>query len=141
MQEYKKLEVLAFEMETAIASLEDQLAFANEGKDLATCRAESLSSDLEALSNELQMSNSELSTLKDEVSVLVSLIKYKSSILLGFLYSGDLAGFVFNLLKVISTMFRELVWKKLKFMPRKWKVLLNLCQRRRRSCQWYYIYY
>ncbi|KAL8489358.1 hypothetical protein ACS0TY_025309 [Phlomoides rotata] len=70
LEEYKKLEVLAFEMESAIASLEDQLAFANEGKDLATCRAESLASDLEALSNELHLSNSELSSLKDEVSVL-----------------------------------------------------------------------
>lgn len=89
MQEYKKLEVLAFEMETAIASLEDQLTFANAGKDLATCRAESLANDLETLSEELQLSNLELNTLKDEVSVLVSLSSLIPT------YYGELAGFVY----------------------------------------------
>ncbi|KAL6552607.1 hypothetical protein OROHE_007971 [Orobanche hederae] len=107
--EYKKLEALAFEVESAIAFLEDQHAFANEGKDLATCRAESLACDLEALSNELHISNSELSSLKDEVSVL---------------------DFVVNQSKVTSTIFRELVWKKPEFMQRKLKILLNLCRRR-----------
>ncbi|KAK6149072.1 hypothetical protein DH2020_016597 [Rehmannia glutinosa] len=53
MEEYKKLEVLAFEMETTIASLEDQLAMANGEKDVATSRAESLASDLQSLSDEL----------------------------------------------------------------------------------------
>ncbi|PIN18320.1 Kinesin-like protein [Handroanthus impetiginosus] len=69
-EEYKKLEVLAFEMETTIASLEDQLAMANGEKDAASSRAESLASNMEALSDELQLSNSELSTLKEEVSDL-----------------------------------------------------------------------
>ncbi|KAI3472268.1 hypothetical protein Pfo_029756 [Paulownia fortunei] len=70
LEEYKKLEVLAFEMETTIASLEDQVAMANEEKDVATSRAESLSCDLQELSDELHLSNSELSKLKEEVSVL-----------------------------------------------------------------------
>ncbi|KAL0453198.1 UNVERIFIED_CONTAM: Kinesin-like protein KIN-7O [Sesamum latifolium] len=69
-EEYKKLEVVAFEMETVIAALEDQLAIANGEKDAATSRAESLASDLQALSDELYLSNSELSTLKEEVSNL-----------------------------------------------------------------------
>ncbi|KAL0404825.1 UNVERIFIED_CONTAM: Kinesin-like protein KIN-7O [Sesamum radiatum] len=71
-EEYKKLEVVAFEMETVIGALEDQLAIANGEKDAATSRAETLASDLQALSDELYSSNSELSTLKEEVSSLVS---------------------------------------------------------------------
>ncbi|KAK6124670.1 hypothetical protein DH2020_041592 [Rehmannia glutinosa] len=70
MEEYKKLEVLAFEMETTIASLEDQLAMANGEKDVATSRAESLASDLQSLSDELYSANSELCALKEEVSIL-----------------------------------------------------------------------
>ncbi|KAK4404781.1 Kinesin-like protein KIN-7O [Sesamum angolense] len=69
-EEYKKLEVVAFEMETVIGALEEQLAIANGEKDAATSRAESLASDLQALSDELYLSNSELSTLKEEVSIL-----------------------------------------------------------------------
>lgn len=76
IQEFKSLEVLAFEMETAIASLEEQLAIANEEKDLATLRADSLASDLEALKHELHSSNSELRVLEEEVSVLVSLLYF-----------------------------------------------------------------
>ncbi|GER25788.1 kinesin motor family protein [Striga asiatica] len=70
LEEYKKMEVLAFEMEATIASLEDQLATANEEKDIATSRAESLAVDLQSLSDELSLSNSESSALKEEVSVL-----------------------------------------------------------------------
>lgn len=74
IQEFKSLEVLAFEMETAIAALEEQLAVANEEKDVATSRADSLASDLEALKHELHSSHSELRVLEEEVSVLVSLL-------------------------------------------------------------------
>ncbi|KAL0339752.1 UNVERIFIED_CONTAM: Kinesin-like protein KIN-7O [Sesamum radiatum] len=69
-EEYKKLEVVAFEMETVIGALEEQLAIANGEKDAATSRSESLASDLQALSDELYLSNSELSTLEEEVSNL-----------------------------------------------------------------------
>lgn len=61
-------------MEATIASLEDQLAIANEEKDIANSRADSLASDLQAMSDELHLSNSELRTLQEEVSVLVSLL-------------------------------------------------------------------
>ncbi|KAL6555341.1 hypothetical protein OROGR_006599 [Orobanche gracilis] len=70
LEEYSKLEVLAFEMETTIASLEDELAMANEEKNAATSRAESLGFDLQSLSDELSLSNSELCALQEEISVL-----------------------------------------------------------------------
>ncbi|CAA0812823.1 P-loop containing nucleoside triphosphate hydrolases superfamily protein [Striga hermonthica] len=70
LEEYKKLEVLAFEMEATIASLEDQLATANEEKDIATSRAESLAVDLQSLSDEFSLSSSKSSAQKEEVSVL-----------------------------------------------------------------------
>ncbi|CAL5367953.1 unnamed protein product [Camellia sinensis] len=60
--EYKKLEVLAFEMETTIASLEEELATANEEKEMAISRSESLASDLQALSDNLNISHLEKST-------------------------------------------------------------------------------
>ncbi|KAL8041319.1 hypothetical protein ABFX02_10G157200 [Erythranthe guttata] len=70
LEEYKKLEVLAFEMEITIASLEEQLAMANDEKDISTSRAEELASDLQALSDELHLSKSELTTLREEVPIL-----------------------------------------------------------------------
>lgn len=69
-EDYKKLEVLAFEMETTIASLEEELAAANEEKNVAVSRTESLTSDLQALSDKLSLSNLELNTLQEEVSDL-----------------------------------------------------------------------
>ncbi|XP_073119255.1 kinesin-like protein KIN-7O isoform X2 [Henckelia pumila] len=69
-EEYNKLEVLAFEMDSAIESLEDQLATAHEEKDVITSRSESLALELQELSNELDLTRSELSLLKEEVSVL-----------------------------------------------------------------------
>ncbi|XP_059646136.1 kinesin-like protein KIN-7O isoform X2 [Cornus florida] len=69
-EEYKKLEVLAFEMETTIASLEEELAAANGEKEQATTRNECVVSELHALSDKLSMSNSELSMLQEEVSSL-----------------------------------------------------------------------
>ncbi|GFP80821.1 kinesin-related protein 4 [Phtheirospermum japonicum] len=79
LEEYKKLELLAFEMEDTIASLEDELTMANEEKDAATSRAESLASDLQSLSDELSLSNSELCALKEEVSVLRTSLEESSS--------------------------------------------------------------
>ncbi|XP_057785128.1 kinesin-like protein KIN-7O isoform X2 [Salvia miltiorrhiza] len=70
LEQFKSLEVLAFEMEAKIASLDEQLEIANEEKDIATSRADSLASDVEALSDELHSSNSELRALEEEVSAL-----------------------------------------------------------------------
>lgn len=78
-EDYKKLEVLAFEMEATIAGLEDQLAMANEEKDASSNRADSLASDLEALSIELQASILEENKFKEEILVLEN--KLEESIL------------------------------------------------------------
>ncbi|CAL5369966.1 unnamed protein product [Camellia sinensis] len=77
--EYKKLEVLAFEMETTIASLEEELATANEEKEMAISRSESLASDLQALSDNLNMSNSKMNTLEEEISDLRSHLEKSTS--------------------------------------------------------------
>uniref|UniRef100_A0A5B7BK84 Putative centromere-associated protein E isoform X3 n=1 Tax=Davidia involucrata TaxID=16924 RepID=A0A5B7BK84_DAVIN len=69
-EDYKKLEVLAFEMETAIASLEEDLAVAREEKEQAITRNEILASELQALSDKLNMLNSELSMSQEEISGL-----------------------------------------------------------------------
>ncbi|XAR54557.1 hypothetical protein NMG60_11029746 [Bertholletia excelsa] len=69
-EEYKKLEVLAFEMETTIASLEDELTAANEEKQMAISRNESLVSEMQVLSDKLDKSCSELNILQEEVSDL-----------------------------------------------------------------------
>ncbi|XP_011075412.1 kinesin-like protein KIN-7O isoform X2 [Sesamum indicum] len=79
-EEYKKLEVVAFEMETVIGALEDQLAIANGEKDAATSRAESLASDLQVLSNELHLSNSELTLKEEVVNLRTSLEEYRSHV-------------------------------------------------------------
>ncbi|KAA8517248.1 hypothetical protein F0562_017500 [Nyssa sinensis] len=69
-EDYKKLEVFAFEMETTIASLEEELAAALEEKEQTISRNGSLGSELQALSDKLNMSNSELNMLQEEVSGL-----------------------------------------------------------------------
>nr|XP_016451242.1 PREDICTED: myosin heavy chain, striated muscle-like [Nicotiana tabacum] len=69
-EEYRKLEVLAFEMETTIASLEEELTISHAEKEEAISRAENLACELQALSDELNMSNTELNMLKEEVSSL-----------------------------------------------------------------------
>lgn len=65
------MEVLAFEMETTIASLEDELATAREEKEQATSAVESLALQTQDLSYKLNMSNSELRTCEEAVSSLV----------------------------------------------------------------------
>ncbi|XP_027069713.2 kinesin-like protein KIN-7O isoform X2 [Coffea arabica] len=78
-EEYKRLEVLAFEMETTIASLEEELQVTRGEKEEAILKAESLASELHALSEELNMTNVELAALKEEVTCLESsLEEYKS---------------------------------------------------------------
>ncbi|XP_055801402.1 kinesin-like protein KIN-7O isoform X2 [Solanum dulcamara] len=69
-EEYRRLEVLAFEMETTIASLEEELTISHAENEEANSRAENLACELQALSDEVNMSNTELSMLKEEVSCL-----------------------------------------------------------------------
>nr|GMD44776.1 kinesin-like protein KIN-7O isoform X1 [Ipomoea batatas] len=78
-EEYKKLKVLAFEMETTIASLEEQLTIANEEKEEAESRAGSLASDIQTLSDELNASNAELSVLQEGVLDLKSRLEESKS--------------------------------------------------------------
>lgn len=69
--DYKKLEVLAFEMETTIASLEEELASARAEKEQATSTIESLDVEMQSLSDKLMVSNSELVVYEEAVSTLV----------------------------------------------------------------------
>ncbi|KAF2284436.1 hypothetical protein GH714_021858 [Hevea brasiliensis] len=69
-EDYRKLEVLAFEMEATIASLEEEVADAHREKEEATFRNDSLTSELENLSEKLKISNAELNVLQEEVSAL-----------------------------------------------------------------------
>ncbi|KAI3692015.1 hypothetical protein L6452_31820 [Arctium lappa] len=69
-EEYRKLEVLAFEMETTIGSLEEKLATTNDEKEQAVLSSERLVLEVQDLSDKLNFSNSELQTLEDLVSSL-----------------------------------------------------------------------
>ncbi|KAD6453624.1 hypothetical protein E3N88_08329 [Mikania micrantha] len=71
-EEYKKLEVLAFEMETTIGSLEEKLAITDDEKQQAVLRSETLAFEVEELTEKLNLSNSELQKLEELVSSLVS---------------------------------------------------------------------
>ncbi|GLT88112.1 hypothetical protein SLE2022_061510 [Rubroshorea leprosula] len=68
--EYRKLEVLAFEMETKIASLEEELVAACSEKEEAISRNENLMAELELMSEKFNISSSELSILQDQVANL-----------------------------------------------------------------------
>lgn len=74
-EEYRKLEVLAFDMERTIVSLEEQLATANDESQQAVIRSESLVQEVEELSDKLEYSNSELERFEEMVSSLVSFSK------------------------------------------------------------------
>ncbi|CAK9184034.1 unnamed protein product [Ilex paraguariensis] len=74
-EDYKKLEVLAFEMETTIASLEEELAATHGEKEEAISRTESLASELQTLSDKLIITNSELNKWQEEVSRLRSCLE------------------------------------------------------------------
>lgn len=59
-------------METTIGSLEEKLAIANDEKQQAVLRSETLTFEIEELSEKLNFSNSELQKLEELVSSLVS---------------------------------------------------------------------
>ncbi|KAK0592909.1 hypothetical protein LWI29_027637 [Acer saccharum] len=69
-EDYKNLEVLAFEMETTIASLEEELAAAYSEKEETITRNENLASELEAMSQKSNISSTELNELQEEISNL-----------------------------------------------------------------------
>ncbi|XP_039024894.1 kinesin-like protein KIN-7O [Hibiscus syriacus] len=69
-EEYKKLEVLAFEMETTIASLEEELAAAHRDREEAISRSEDLAIEFEALTKKMDISGSEINALREELSGL-----------------------------------------------------------------------
>ncbi|KAL5542545.1 hypothetical protein UlMin_010255 [Ulmus minor] len=70
LQEYNKLEVYAFELETKIASLEEQLSTEFREKEEIVARNEDMTSELEGLSEKLNTSSLDLSLLQEEISAL-----------------------------------------------------------------------
>ncbi|KAL6272660.1 hypothetical protein ACE6H2_023352 [Prunus campanulata] len=69
-EEYKKMEVYAFEMETKMTSLEEELASVYREKEDAVSISEGLASELENLSEKLSSSNLELDALQEELLAL-----------------------------------------------------------------------
>lgn len=70
------IEVYAFEMETKIASLEEELSTVSKEKEEALFKNEDLVSKFEDLYEKLNVSNSELDFLREEALNLVSLFLY-----------------------------------------------------------------
>lgn len=70
-EEYRKLEVLAFEMESTIASLEEELAAAKHENEGLILKSGSLASEQEEQSEKINLLNLELSKLHEEIHVLV----------------------------------------------------------------------
>lgn len=66
------MEVYAFEMETRIVSLEEELSAAVREKEETLSKNDDLTSELEDLSEKLNISNLELKTSQEEVAALVS---------------------------------------------------------------------
>ncbi|KEH43131.1 putative plus-end-directed kinesin ATPase [Medicago truncatula] len=88
LEEYKKLEVFAFESETRITSLEEEITAALKEKEEMISINEALNSELEDLTEKLSTSTSEIYDLKEEISALkqrleesdINQEKFKSSI-------------------------------------------------------------
>uniref|UniRef100_K3ZQ54 Kinesin motor domain-containing protein n=1 Tax=Setaria italica TaxID=4555 RepID=K3ZQ54_SETIT len=69
-EEYQKLEVHAFNMETEISSLQEALTTSIAEKDEALSKVELMTSELEDLANKLNSSESERNSLSDEIALL-----------------------------------------------------------------------
>ncbi|CAJ2628859.1 unnamed protein product [Trifolium pratense] len=88
LEEHKKLEVCAFESETRITSLEEEITAALKDKEEVISINEALNSELEDLTERLSTSTSEIYDLKEEISALKQRLeesdlnqeKFKSSI-------------------------------------------------------------
>ncbi|KAK7267150.1 hypothetical protein RIF29_19814 [Crotalaria pallida] len=74
-EEHKKLEVFAFESETRITSLEEELTAALKEKEEVISINEGLTSELEDLTEKLNLSNSELHNLKEDISALRQILE------------------------------------------------------------------
>ncbi|OIW19178.1 hypothetical protein TanjilG_16828 [Lupinus angustifolius] len=74
-EEYQKLEVFAFELETRITSLEEELAAALKEKEEAISINEGLTSELDDLTEKLNTSTSELYNLKEDISALRQILE------------------------------------------------------------------
>lgn len=70
------MEVLAFELETTITSLEEELSAALKEKEELISINEGLASELDILTEKMNTSNSEIYNLKEEISALVSFSAY-----------------------------------------------------------------
>ncbi|CAL5207567.1 unnamed protein product [Lathyrus oleraceus] len=70
LEEYKKLEVFAFESETRIASLEEEISAALKEREEVISINEALNSELEDLTEKLRTSTSEIYDLKEEISAV-----------------------------------------------------------------------
>ncbi|XP_023641305.1 kinesin-like protein KIN-7O isoform X2 [Capsella rubella] len=78
-EEFKQLEVLAFEMETTIASLEEELAAERGEKEETLSRNEGLDSEIRALTEKLEHSNTQLEHLQKDVIELKARLEGSSS--------------------------------------------------------------
>lgn len=78
-EEFKQLEVLAFEMETTIASLEEELAAERGEKEEALCRNDGLGSEITDLTEKLEHSNTKLEHLQNDVTELKTRLEVSSS--------------------------------------------------------------
>jgi len=74
-EEHKKLEVLAFESETRIASLEEEITATLKEKEEVMSINEGLMVELEGLCEKLNTSTTELNHLKEEIDALVSFFR------------------------------------------------------------------
>ncbi|XP_010418541.1 PREDICTED: kinesin-like protein KIN-7O [Camelina sativa] len=70
LEDFRQLEVLAFEMETTIASLEEELVAERGEKEEALCRNDGLDSEIAALTEKLEHSNTQLEDLQKDVTEL-----------------------------------------------------------------------
>ncbi|XLS47918.1 hypothetical protein HN51_022276 [Arachis hypogaea] len=74
-EELKKMDAFAFEAESRITSLEEELTAALKEKEEVKFSNEDLTSQLEGLMEKLNESNSELYNLKEEISVLRQMLE------------------------------------------------------------------
>jgi hypothetical protein len=70
-EEYQKLDVHAFNMETEISSLQEALTTSIAEKDEALSKVELMTSELEDLANKLNSSELERNSLSDQIALLV----------------------------------------------------------------------
>ncbi|XP_019092168.1 PREDICTED: kinesin-like protein KIN-7O [Camelina sativa] len=78
-EDFRQLEVLAFEMETTIASLEEELVAERGEKEEALCRNDGLDSEITALTEKLEHSNTQLEDLQKDVTELKTRLEGSSS--------------------------------------------------------------